>query len=180
MPPRHVGKPPFCAREAGMSFRLALLVTGLSLAVGCAAPSADEGVDTSEGSLTASSLREETALDRVRVLDGAEGTITVEYTPDATDEMYGSPRSVLAFEAVRFEASESGSEVFVAGDFPSSATVIVTDEEFHPMARAQTVPGASGLGEARVRVPGGAGGRLVLVRDQKWVKPMVFEVRVGP
>ena len=50
-----------------------------------------------------------------------------------------------------------------------------SDEDFHVCQVARTTD----AGEASVRVPAGSGGRFVLVRDLKWVKPMTFHVNVA-
>lgn len=160
-----------------MSFRSFPLLAASLLFVACSAPAADETeetVSTEEGlSSLPSALREQTALDRARVLDAKSGKVTVDYAPSP----YETPTQ-LAFEAVTFDANVA-SEIAVAGDFPSSATVIVTNDRFEPLAFSRTSRSASsGLAEAALRVPAGEGGRMVLVRDPKWVKPMTFEVRV--
>lgn len=169
-----------------MLFRFLALSSLLSLGVlaGCAAPSdldadADDGATSAEIALTSSSLRAQTALDRLRELDAEAGSLNVDYAPSPSETVAYERR--VAFEAVTFEASPDGAAVAVAvaGDFPSSATVIVTNERFEPLAAAQTRRDAeSGLAAATVRVPAGSGKRLVLVRDPKWVKPMTFEVSV--
>lgn len=161
-----------------MSSRSASVLLGLTLLAGCAAPAAEDGdLASSEEALTPGSLRDRTALDRLRVLGPSESSIAVEYAPPADGAYPGASRDV-AFEPVRIEAPGEASEITVAGDFPSTATVLVTDESFRVVAAAATSPSAEGLEEARVRVSGGVAGRLVLVRDPKWVRPMVFEVRV--
>ena len=81
----------------------------------------------------------------------------------------------VKYEAVQFGGAGAPATVSVSGAFPSSATVIVTDEDFHVVQVARTTD----AGEASVRVPAGSGGRFVLVRDLKWVKPMTFHVNVA-
>jgi hypothetical protein len=148
--------------------------------VGCAASTAAEEnaeiTATDEAGLSSlpSMLRSQTALERARALDLESGSVSVEYAPSP----YDTGAKPLAFEAVTF-AADAADEVTVAGDFPSSATVIVTNERFEPLAAARTVRSTtSGLAEANIRLPAGGGGRIVLVRDPKWVKPMTFEVGI--
>jgi hypothetical protein len=162
-----------------MIFRSLSLSLCLCL-VGCAASSASEAdaeiTATDESGLSSlpSVLRAQTALDRARALDVESGSVSVQYAPSP----YDTGAQPLAFEAVTF-AADAAEEVTVAGDFPSSATVIVTNESFEPLAAARTARSTtSGLAEATIRVPAGKGGRIILVRDPKWVKPMTFEVGV--
>lgn len=165
-----------------MILRTVSLIACLCFAA-CAAPSAGEDTEigsTSESGLTSlsSMLRAETALDRARALDVESGSVAVEYAPSPYEPAEGRR---LAFEAVTFEANgeSEATEINVAGDFPSAATVIVTNDRFEPLAVSRTTRSAtSGLAEAALRVPAGEGQRFVLVRDPKWVKPMTFEVSV--
>lgn len=151
--------------------------------VGCAAPSASEDAEiasTSESGLTSISslLRSQTALDRARALDAESGSVAVEYAPSPYEPAEGRR---LAFEAVTFEANAEGdaTEVAVSGDFPSAATVIVTNDRFEPLVVSRTTRSTtSGLAEAAIRIPAGEGQRFILVRDPKWVRPMTFEVSV--
>lgn len=153
--------------------------------VGCAAPSAGEETEvasSSESGLTSlsSMLRAQTALDRARTLDLEAGSVAVDYAPSPYEPVEGRR---LAFEAVTFEASAASepTDIAVAGDFPSDATVIITNDRFEPLAVSRTRRSTtSGLAEAALRVPAGEGQRFVLVRDPKWVKPMTFEVAIRP
>jgi len=155
-----------------------MVAASLAFAVGCAAPtteSAEGDVESTEDALSSSSLRQRTALGRAHVLGAAQGEVQVDYVPTASTEYAAG---AVAFEAVHFDASARSAVVEVAGDFPSSATVVVTDDQFRLMAVAQTSASASGLSEARLRVPAGRGGRFILVRDPLWSKPMAFNVSV--
>ena len=160
-----------------MTFRTFFLFAAGFLFVGCAAPSTGDAeieiTESSESGLgsLSSMLRAQTALDRARAVDTASGSVEVAYAPSPYERS-----EHVAFEAVTF-AAEAATEVSVAGDFPSSATVVVTNDRFEPLAVSRTTrSAASGVGRVTVRVP--AGGGMVLVRDPKWVKPMTFEVSV--
>lgn len=159
-----------------MTSRSLALLACLSF-FGCAAPSVETTeTETTESGLTSvsSMLRAQTALDRARTLDAETGSVSVDYAPSAYEPLTGR----LAFEAVTF-AADAEAEISVAGDFPSAATVIVTNERFEPLAVTRTARSeTSGLAEAAVRIPAGVGQRFVLVRDPQWVKPMRFDVSV--
>ena len=162
------------------SLRSMMVAAALAFAVGCAAPAtelADGETASTEDALSAGSLRQRTALDRAVVLGATEGAVRVDYVPAATADYVG-PAAALPFEAVHFDASPTSAVVEVAGDFPSSAMVVVTDDQFRVLSVARTTAAAEGVLQTRLRVPGGAGGRFVLVRDPLWSKPMAFDVRV--
>jgi hypothetical protein len=186
--------------------RLALPLLVAVGALGCAAPAdQDPATEVGENAFTPFSLREQTALERAKVLSG-EGSVVVAYDPPG-EELYARSvgRSRVRYEAVRLdpapESSSTGAEeptdltfatedafgngaapsaetaITVKGDFPTSARVIVTDDAFNVVARGWTND-AKGVGEAHVIVPPSSTPRFVLVRDLSWVKPMTFEVSV--
>ena len=168
-------------RPSKSTTALALATVSLCMVAfgaGCGAEtgSEEESFESSEVALTSRSLRGATAVERVRMLDPKAGALHVEYAPEADPSAQYTTR--VPFEAVAFTA-ERTTELTVAGDFPSSATLVATNENFEPLATARTVrDSTSSVSAATVRLPAGDGPRLVLVRDPKWVKPMSFQVRV--
>ena len=164
-----------------LSLRSMVLPAVLAFAAACAEPTGDaaEGAaESTEAALSPRSLRQRTALERARVLGAAEGEMRVDYVPSTAQPDYFGAVEALPFEAVQFEASTAPVTVEVSGDFPSSATVVVTDEHFRVMTVARTSASAEGISEARLRLPSGTGGRFILVRDPLWSKPMAFDVSV--
>lgn len=159
-----------------LTFLFGFLVVG-----GCTAPvedRRDDDVGDSAEALSPGSLRARTALDRIRDLEAEEGSIRVDYAPP--EEGYeSSDAHGVSFEPVKFEGSDDHKVVSVAGNFPSVATVVVTDAQFHVLAVKRTNANADGVAQANVRIPSGKGERFVLVRDPKWVKPMSFDVHVA-
>lgn len=146
-----------------------------AFAIGCSAETSEgEDVEISADELTVANLRARTKPANV-VASLPDGTQQVEYLPDAAHGyVEGAP---VAFEAVPFTATTSGEavQVTVEGDFPSSATVVVTDSQMRVAGFSST----RGLDRTALTVTAPADG-FVLVRDLRWVKPMRFDVRVAP
>jgi len=170
-----------------------LVAAALSVGTGCAASDApfedtEESADELNGGLR-----------HITIMKGSmseSGSITVAYEPNA----YAPTRHVpfLAIELTPGEATarseetgtvgggvrpmngQTGTEltINVAGDFPGSPRVLVTDENFRVLAATRGVPTEAGA-QASVVLPNHTGKKLVLVRDMLWVTPMTFEVSVG-
>jgi len=174
------------------AFLFAATAAVLSLGTGCTA-SDDTSEDTEE------SVDElNGGLRNITIVKGSmseTGTLTVAYEPHA----YAPTRYVpfLAVELNPAEEDERASDaeestgtlrpmngeampltVNVAGDFPGSPRVLVTDENFRVLGSARGIPTERG-DEATVVVTNRPGKKFVLVRDMLWVKPMTFDVTVG-
>ena len=172
-----------------MTFRsyLFLAAAALSLGTGCAvndvpAEDTEESADELNGGLR-----------DITIIKGSmteAGTITVAYEP----AVYPGARPV-PFLAVELPATEDAAAttgealrpmngdavpltVDVAGDFPGSPRVLVTDENFRVLAATRGVATETG-DQASLVVANRPGKKLVLVRDMLWVKPMTFEISVG-
>jgi hypothetical protein len=69
--------------------------------------------------------------------------------------------------------------VSVTGDFPGSPRVLVVDENFRVLAGTNGTTNEFGQDQANLVVPATGGKKLILVRDQRWVRPMSFMVNAG-
>lgn len=67
----------------------------------------------------------------------------------------------------------------VSGQFPGSPDVLVTDKDFHVLAKAEghKLPDGTAATSLSVNVP--AGQKLLLVRDKIWVIQMQFDISVA-
>ncbi len=170
------------------SFLFLAAAAALSLGTGCAAndvPAEDteESVDELNGGLR-----------QITIVKGSmteAGTITVAYEPNAY-----APTSYVPFLAVELTPADDAPAaattgalrpmnaeaapltVAVAGDFPGSPRVLVTDENFRVLAATRGTATETG-DQASLVVANRPGKKLVLVRDMLWVKPMTFEISVG-
>ena len=64
----------------------------------------------------------------------------------------------------------------MTGEFPGEPLLLVVDESFQVVAKTHAVSDASG-DHATLAVPATLGRSFLLVRDDRWVRPMTFEVR---
>lgn len=165
--------------------RPALVILGLVavLSTACAAePSAEDAHASAE---------ELSSLRGLAVSGGAVeigGSVTVRYEPSA----YGGRERLpfLAIEIVpqggvaqglRPANHEAGAaaRVAVRGDFPGSPRVLVVDDRFRVLAGADGVADPAGGQHASLSLEGAGAPRFVLVRDERWIRPMSFTVDVG-
>ncbi len=159
------------------------------LALGCASASSDEsedararGASSDEQELSASTLRARAHIQR---------TVREEGSSELTYEPSAYPANTIPYEGLELGFTPEGAiEVDVAGEFPSTARVLVVDDtdrviasgrtELQTGIRTQTDEPGQRLGVARLRVPraGGKSGLEVLVRDARWDRTMSFSVDV--
>jgi hypothetical protein len=170
---------------------LLILSVGLGLG-GCAADSTsaspDEAGEIDE--LNAALLRASTTLEGT-VTAGSQ--TTVRYKQGDPEYPRAVPYLALEIrEAMTTTAKSAGihvltgataantQEVRVKGLFPGTPRITVVDDNFKVLARSTTVERqADGTSVASVLAPRN-GPRLVLIRDQRWSKPMNFDVSVAP
>jgi hypothetical protein len=69
--------------------------------------------------------------------------------------------------------------VSVTGDFPGSPRVLIVDENFRVLAGTNGMTNEFGQDQANLVVPATGGKKMILVRDQRWVRPMSFMVNAG-
>lgn len=157
-----------------MTFRFLALValSTLTFAAGCSVTAAETGASSSD---VTAAPRQNALSDRT-IVKGAipAGTTQVAYTGTETaSPEYLTKQGVpyLAWELA--DADAASLSVNVQGDFPSTPQILVVDEGFNVLGEAH--------GADPVIVPQAAPGKkLVLVRDQEWVRPMDFEISVAP
>jgi hypothetical protein len=166
-----------------MTFRNLLLCTAASLLLalpGCAAADASEDTSATADELTLAEL----AVPKGTI--GKGGTITVGYNPAEYD-----PGAKLPFIAVELLPSTTTPALNVAprnvtgqseqlvvkvkGEFPGAPRVLVTNEKFRVIAATNGAPAEGGVA-ASLNIPMTSGKRFVLVRDDRWVRPMQFDV----
>lgn len=171
------------------AYLVRLGVFGSLALTGCASASSDEasevaaaGTSSEEQELSASTLR---ARAHIQLTVREEGSSQLTYEPS------GYPANTIPYEGLELGFTPEGSiEVDVAGDFPSTARVLVVDDAYRVIAsgrtelqtgiHTQTDEPQQLLGVARLRVPraGGKSGLKVLVRDARWDRTMNFRVDV--
>lgn len=154
---------------------------GLALLVGCAgAPGSDATVSTDddEAALSTAELKERSHIQTT--LD-AEGAVELDYDP-------GRPSyKGIPYEGATIAFGEGPITIDVAGEFPSTARILLVDQDFHVIARAKTerqsglkvqTAGVAALGIAHLAVQNAPQNAKVLVRDAKWDRSMTFRVDV--
>lgn len=167
----------------------AAALAALLLAAGCAADAESEDLGSSEGELGAT-------VTNVTVLDASvsEGkTVSVPYKPAVIYPGLDGAKTIVPYLAIALTTSAelartpsltvpsngiARTAVSVAGNFPSSPDVLVTDANFHILAKSTRQPDAE-LDQVSVTLPTGPGRKFILVRDNLWTKPMNFDVTVG-
>lgn len=153
---------------------------GVALLAGCAgAPPSDSDISADDdAALSTSELRERS---HIQTTLAREGTTELDYDP-------GRP----SYKGIPYEGAELGFaggslSIEVAGEFPSTARVLVVDQDFHVLARAKTergsgvkvqTNGAASLGVAKLAVANAPINGKILVRDAKWDRAMTFRVDV--
>jgi hypothetical protein len=146
-----------------MNLRTVFAAAGLfAMIPACAATSSDASSSTSS------------ALGADVVLEGSVATgesVTVSYQPSDYPEATAPFIGVRLTDGARAASGKSSATIHVEGEFPGTPRVLVVDDAFRVVASAA---GAS----ARVVVPSAADARMVLVRDDLWVRPMPFTITV--
>jgi hypothetical protein len=169
-----------------MTFSRLLLSTAAALLLalpGCAAADANEDTSASADELTLAEL----AVPKGAIAKG--GRITVGYNPSDYD-----PGSKLPFIAVELLPTAAAGGVNVAptnvtgqneqlvvrvnGEFPGSPRVLVVNEKFRVLAATNGAPVTGGVA-ASLSIPVASTKRFVLVRDDRWVRPMQFDVSLA-
>lgn len=138
---------------------------------GCSADSSDAGTSSADVTEAPS----QNALSDQTIVKGAisMGASTVAYTGTETaSPEYLTKQDVpyLAWELA--DADAASLTINVSGAFPSTPQILVVDEGFNVLGEAH--------GADPVIIPEAMPGKkLVLVRDQEWVRPMDFEISVA-
>lgn len=95
--------------------------------------------------------------------------LPAESDDDGTDGTGLTPRN----------ATDAAQTITVRGDFPGTPSALVVSEDRRVLAVGETSVTEEGLALATIRAPRSAGRRFLVVRDERWVRPMAFEVRAG-
>jgi hypothetical protein len=146
------------------------------------AATSDSLVEAQEGELTNNLTLEQATLMLGKVEQG--GSVTIAYEP-STHYLTGSKsKPFLGVELLPSTASGSSQDlsISVAGNFPGTPRVLVTDESFHVIAGSRNAsPDVQQDGDhVTVTVPASSSRRFVLVRDGRWVEPMHFDIEAAP
>ncbi len=163
---------------------LALTLCSLLATAACAAPHA-EAAAVSADELTVNELREMT------IARGAlsEGSQKFTYEPS----MYGpmdfvpylafeikSPTGAAPISPKANDALGASLSVRLTGAFPGSPNMLVVDATtFEVLASTNGSTNEAGLAEATLTVPQTEGPKLALIRDERWVRPMEFELTLA-
>lgn len=185
------------------SIALSLVAVCLSgLAAGCADGGTDEapadGTDhaskeyaSKEADTTAAEGRDEVApptvelgapVDNVSVVANVQlsagATVQVPYEPAYASTKKVPYLGIAITDAAAGAAAVGGADIVdvtVEGNFPGSPEVLVTDADFHVLARG-TATATKLVDHVTVEFPIVKGPKFVLVRDALWTKPMTFDL----
>lgn len=170
------------------SLLLAAAATMFSMLAACSqsgasdTDSAGSAIEGEEDNLNNLTLEQATLL-LGRVEQG--GSVTVAYEPSqhyltgsATKPFLGVELLPQAAEA-RVAAPQQLS-ISVAGNFPGTPRVLVTDASFNVLAGSRAANVQQDGDHVTVTIPASAERRFVLVRDGRWVEPMHFDIEAAP
>ena len=157
-----------------MTFRSFALVvlSALSVAAGCSAQGESSGASSSD--VVADGAKDNALSDKT-IVKGAitMGASKVAYTgTEVTSPEYLTKDGVPYLGWELADADAASLTIKVQGAFPSTPQILVVDQGFNVLGEA--------AGAEPVIIPNAAPGKkLVLVRDQEWVRPMDFEISVA-
>ncbi len=169
-----------------MSFRSSLLlVAAVALFTALPACSSEPSDSSEPNEVRADELNGRLTLEQASLIVGTVehgGSVTIAYEPGS--HYLSDQNGYVPFLGVELMPSTSEEtedlSIRVTGNFPSTPRVLVTDESFRVVAGSRAANVQQDGDHVTVTVPASTSRRFVLVRDQRWVEPMQFDIDALP